>query len=221
MSYAQWLEYLTKAEKQSLISERHRKVSYKFPDGQQMVEEYCIETGLVQRRLWRRKKQLMGEAEWEVEMGDEFRQIGESPQSKPTIGEGDSILNADLGDFIIRASDVEPIVSKRVTKRNIEWRIRNLPYPLNVYVLEVDESKKTIIVKTTNRKYYKVLRVQELERCNTVPKLENITKHHQFNTLIITYRKPEIVSKMEAEVLLLLKNVETETDMSALMARFM
>lgn len=220
MSYANWIEYLSKAEKKSLISESHRKVWYKFHDGQQMVEEYCIETGVIQKRLWQRKRQLMSEAEWEVEVGDECRQIGDQ-RPKTNIGDGDCLNPDFLSEFTIRASNTEPIVSKRVTKKNIEWRIRNLPYPLNVYMLEVDEERKAIVVKTTNHKYYKVLRVHELERCNTIPTLANITKHHQFNTLIITYRKPDIVCAMEAQVLIMLKDVETEADMSAIMARFM
>jgi len=53
------------------------------------------------------------------------------------------------------------------------------------------------------------------------PCWESLSVHHQFNTLIITYQKPAILCEMEAQVLLLLKNVETETDMDDLLKGLM
>ncbi|XP_046807536.1 protein DPCD [Lucilia cuprina] len=209
MSYENWLNYLKSAEKNSMISGRCRKIFYKFPDGQQMAEEYSLDTGVVQKRAWRKSKQLMGEPEWEVELGEDPRQLA-------AVNDTSDLRNED-GSFTVKISNTEPILTKRITKKNIEWRIRNLPYSIEVYQVQADPEKRAIIVKTTNKKYYKVIPLQDLDRCGLVPTQANISVHHQYNTLIITYKKPELLCEMEAQVLLLLKEVETETDMEELL----
>ncbi|ALC43538.1 CG13901 [Drosophila busckii] len=198
-----------------MMSGKLRKVLYKFPDGQQMAEEYNLDTGIVQRRAWRKCKQLMGQPEWEIELGEEPRQINYGGAG---AGDADSMSGSE---FTVRESNSEPLLTKRVTKKNIEWRIRNLPYPLNVYNVSADAQKRAIVVRTSNKKYYKVIPVPDLDRCGVPPVQANISIHHQFNTLIITYQKPDIMCEMEAQVLLLLKNVETETDMDDLLKGLM
>lgn len=212
MSYENWLNYLRSAEKHSMISGQCRKIHYKFPDGQQMAEEYSMETGIVQRRAWRKCKQLMGEPEWEIELGETPRQINQG-----LGGGGDADNSSVNNDFTLLESNTSPVITKRITKKNIEWRIRNLPYPIQVYQVTTEPDKRAIVVRTTNKKYYKVISVPELDRCNLLPTQANISTHHQYNTLIITYSKPPLLNEMEAQVLLLLKDVETETDMEALL----
>uniref|UniRef100_A0A1A9W7N5 Protein DPCD n=1 Tax=Glossina brevipalpis TaxID=37001 RepID=A0A1A9W7N5_9MUSC len=188
MSYRNWLNYLSSAEKSSVINGRIRKIHYKFPDGQQMAEEYSMDTGVLQKRGWRKPQQLLGESEWEVEVGEDYRQLG-------CTGDADKIPNTDH-NFTVKISNTEPTL---------------------IYQVLADSTKKAIVVKTTNKKYYKVIKVQELDRCELLPSQANISTHHQYNTLIITYRKPDVVCEMEAEVLLLLKDIETETDMGELL----
>ncbi|XP_017098235.2 protein DPCD [Drosophila bipectinata] len=219
MSYQNWLNYLQSAEKNSMISGRLRKVLYKFPDGQQMAEEYNMDTGIIQRRAWRKCKQLMGEPEWEIELGEEPRQLNWSGNKQN--GPGGDAEPLGGSEFTVRESNTAPLLSKRVTKKNIEWRIRNMPYPLDVYNVTASPEQRAIIVRTSNKKYYKVIPVQDLDRCGVAPAQDNISVHHQFNTLIITYKKPDILCEMEAQVLLLLKNVETETDMDDLLKGLM
>ncbi|XP_055679344.1 protein DPCD [Lutzomyia longipalpis] len=196
MSFVEWVNLIRAAEKTSIISGGQRKVHYTFPDGQEMVEEYSLETGVIQRRAWRKKKDLRGEPDWELELGDCVKEL--------RIG----------GDFIMREANTEPIISKRITKSNIEWRIRNLPYPIETYSVTADTEKKSIVVRTTNKKYYKIIQIPELQRCNSLPKQENISFKHQHNTLIISYQKPKILLEMEKAVLLELKDVETTTDVN-------
>ncbi|XP_034658837.1 protein DPCD [Drosophila subobscura] len=219
MSYENWLNYLTSAEKNSMISGRLRKVLYKFPDGQQMAEDYSLDTGIVLRRAWRKCKQLMGQPEWEIELGEEPRQLNWS--GNKANGAGGDVDNTPDDDFMLRESNSAPLLAKRVTKKNIEWRIRNMPYPLEVYNVSASPEQRSIVVRTTNKKYYKVIPVPELDRCGTPPAQANLSVHHQFNTLIITYLKPAILCEMEAQVLLLLKDVETETDMDDLLKGLM
>ncbi|XP_055911197.1 protein DPCD [Eupeodes corollae] len=203
MSYTNWLKDIRNAEKSSMISGRVRKVFYKFLDGRQMAEEYSLDTGVIQKRAWKKSKTLMGESDWEIE-------VGETPNLNLNT------QNPEEG-FTVRQSVSEPILSKRVTKHNIEWRIRNLPYSIDTYQVTADKEKRAIVVRTTNKKYYKSINVPELERCSLLPEQDNISIHHQYNTLIITYKKPALLCEMEAEVLLVLKDVETETDMEEML----
>ncbi|KAH8303847.1 hypothetical protein KR018_012103 [Drosophila ironensis] len=219
MSYQNWLMYLQSAEKHSMISGTLRKVLYKFPDGKQMAEEYNLTTGIVVRRAWRKCKQLMGEPEWDTELGEEPRQMNWQANNPSVPGGSPKTLPET--EFTLRETNTAPILTKRITKKNIEWRIRNLPFPLNVYSVSVCPLQRAIIVRTVNKKYYKVIPMPDLERCGVAPAQANISLHHQFNTLIITYQKPDIMCEMEAQVLLMLKDVETETDMDDLLKGLM
>lgn len=80
----------------------------------------------------------------------------------------------------------QPILTKRLTRNNIEWRIRNLPYSLETYNVTADQTKKLIVVRTTNKKYFKEIQVPELSRCGLLPTQEHLSIAHQLNTLIIT-----------------------------------
>lgn len=75
MSFANWLNEIKKAEKSSAIAGRSRKVHYKFADGKEMAEEYSMDTGVIQRRAWKREKTLGGEPDWELELGDKVRSL--------------------------------------------------------------------------------------------------------------------------------------------------
>ena len=168
MSFANWLKLIRDAKKTSMITGKIRKIHYTFPNGKEMVEEYSMETGVVQRRCWKLSKELMGDPKWEIELGEELNIPGKDPS------------------FSVREDNESPTLTKRITKKNIEWRIRNLPYPIENYQVSADPDKNCIIVRTTNKKYYKIITVPELERCSIQPKQENIAIFHQYSTLIIT-----------------------------------
>ena len=68
----------------------------------------------------------------------------------------------------------------------MEWRIRNLPYEIDNYLISVDKQQTTIIVKTVNKKYFKVLKVPDFERIGLQLNPELLTYSYQFKTLIIT-----------------------------------
>lgn len=71
-----------------------------------------------------------------------------------------------------------------MTKSALEWRIRNLSYPKDVYSVTAEEDE-TITVRTSNKKYFKKIVVPDLERIGLKPKQENISFSHRFDTLII------------------------------------
>ena len=43
--------------------------------------------------------------------------------------------------------------SRKDTATVFQWRIRNLPYPINNYIITVDDDSAGITIKTVNKKY--------------------------------------------------------------------
>ncbi|CAH0720113.1 unnamed protein product, partial [Brenthis ino] len=177
-----WYKSLLNAEKTCLKEDKIKKVHYKFEDGKEMVEEYNVDTNVLLRRAWKMKGKLGGEGKWSVEIGDPI------PDATP---------NNDVID-IIESKD-EPILLKRNTRVNIEWRIRNLPYPIETYSIKANNDEKCIIISTSNKKYYKKLEVLELLRLGLPLEQMNINASHKFNTLIVTYKKPQQLLDMDRE----------------------
>uniref|UniRef100_A0A6M2DIZ7 Protein DPCD n=1 Tax=Xenopsylla cheopis TaxID=163159 RepID=A0A6M2DIZ7_XENCH len=176
----EWLSLIRSAEKSAMIKDKLRKIHYKFPDGREMVEEYNTDTNVLSRRAWKKGSELGGQGTWIMELGDPLPQQMQAPD---TIG--------------IMESNTEPTLLKRMTRINIEWRIRNLSYPLETYAVSADINKNCIVVRTTNKKYYKEIDVPELKRTGLKPEQSRISINHQYNTLIITYKKPQEVIDLE------------------------
>ena len=183
---SQWLSYVSSAKKSALIENGVRKVHYKLSDGKEMVEEYSMDTDVLQRRMWKVSDAVRGE-KWMVEIGDPLAPFD------------------NLDSIGIKENATAPMLTKRITKRSIEWRIRNLPYPLEVYSVKADDDG--ITVRTSNKKYFKKIEVQELLRAGLKCDDSLISINHQFNTLIILYKKPREVMEMEAKILEMVKSV--------------
>lgn len=66
---------------------------------------------------------------------------------------------------MIKSSNT-PIFLRKDTLDNFQWRIRNLPYPLEAYILEIDPDKQQIVIKTTVKKYYKRFDIPDMKRAN-------------------------------------------------------
>lgn len=190
-----WYQSLLDAEKSCLKEDQIKKVHYKFKDNTEMVEEYNVDTHVMLRRAWKIKSRLGGEGKWNVEVGDPIPEV-------TTI--------IDAAD-IIEAKD-QPVITRRNTRVNLEWRIRNLPYPIETYSISANNDEKSIIVKTTNKKYFKKLNIPELARLNLPVEQPNIQSNHQFNTLIILYKKPQLLLEMEKDWFEELKKVKPIKD---------
>ncbi|XP_049295154.1 protein DPCD [Anopheles funestus] len=191
MSYESWLGLIKAANKSSIIQGKVRKVHYRFPDGREMAEEYSTDTGVVLRRAWKNKTALLQKEEWTIELGDSIP------------------VGLKENELMLRESCSEPMLSKRVTRNALEWRIRNLPFPISIYTVTCEENDGTITVRTSNKKYFKKIEVPELKRCNICPSQEGLTVAHKNCTLIITYKKPAILLDMERAILTILQDVET------------
>ena len=71
----------------------------------------------------------------------------------------------------------------------LEWRIRNLPYPLSTYSVTVSPEERVIIVRTTNKKYFKKLSIPDLDRAGLPFCQNNLNFSHRYNTLVIEVSK--------------------------------
>ncbi|XP_047509354.1 protein DPCD [Pieris napi] len=177
-----WYKSLLDAEKTSLKEDKIRKIHYKFEDDREMVEEYNVDTHVLLRRSWKVKGKLGSEGKWDVEIGDPIP---------------DGIQSIESTE-IVESKD-QPIVMRRNTRVNLEWRIRNLPYPIETYCIKANNEDKFIILSTTNKKYYKKLQIPELTRLGLSIEQANIQSSHKYNTLIIMYKKPQQLLDMEKD----------------------
>jgi hypothetical protein len=175
-----WIATLKAAKKACMVQDDRRKIHFNLPDGSEMVEEYDQRTGDLVVRKWRRKSTLGANSKWEFE-------VGEAPY--------DHMMSLEAEH--IRASNTNPIFVRRDSSRAFEWRIRNLPYSLATYDVKVDHDKRHIVVKTTNRKYYKKYDIPDMVRSGLQLEQSSLSIAHANNTLIITYRKPHVIMEQE------------------------
>uniref|UniRef100_A0A8C0K7K7 Protein DPCD n=1 Tax=Canis lupus dingo TaxID=286419 RepID=A0A8C0K7K7_CANLU len=171
MAVTGWLECLRTAEKTALLQDGRRKVHYLFPDGKEMAEEYDEKTGELLVRKWRVKSALGALGQWQIEVGE-----------PAFLGAG------SLGPEFIKENNANPIFMRKDTKMSFQWRIRNLPYPKDVYSVCVDQKERCIIVRTTNKKYYKKFSIPDLDRHQLPVDGSLLSFAHANCTLIISVR---------------------------------
>ncbi|XP_066149256.1 protein DPCD [Euwallacea fornicatus] len=189
-----WFTQLQKAKKTCLVDKNLKKIHFDFGDGRELVEEYDLSTALLTRRAWRFNKGFnKNEETWEIEVGDP------EPNYKPN------------DKCMIRENSNQPFVTKSVTKSTLEWRIRNLPYSVDIYSVVVDKASYSLIVKTTNKKYYKKLPVQDLERLGIELEQKDVSFSHKFNTLIVTYNKPKKLQDVERAIFNEVKQIQPKS----------
>ncbi|XP_045294610.1 protein DPCD isoform X1 [Leopardus geoffroyi] len=192
MAVTGWLESLRTAEKTALLQDGRRKVHYLFPDGKEMAEEYDEKSGELLVRKWRVKSALGALGQWQIEVGE---------PALPGAG--------SLGPEFIKENNANPIFMRKDTKMNFQWRIRNLPYPKDVYSVCVDHKERCIVVRTTNKKYYKKFSIPDLDRHQLPLDESSLSFAHANCTLIISYQKPKEILVAEAELQKELKKVKT------------
>uniref|UniRef100_A0A8B9BT98 Protein DPCD n=1 Tax=Anser brachyrhynchus TaxID=132585 RepID=A0A8B9BT98_9AVES len=134
MAVPGWLERLRAAGKTALLQDGKRKIHYLFEDGKEMAEEYDVKTGQLVSRKWREKSTLGGSGKWQVEVGE---------PASPLLG----ALESEL----IKESSSNPVFMRKDTLTSFQWRIRNLPYPKEVYSVSVEKEQRCCVVRTTNK----------------------------------------------------------------------
>ena len=94
----------------------------------------------------------------------------------------------------------QPTVSRCDTAREFVWRVRNVPWPAETYSVTVEE--RDVVLRTSNRKFFKRLKLPELDAAKPPLPLSAaaLTWHHAGTTLAISYRKPpEVLAAESAE----------------------
>ncbi|XP_030044792.1 protein DPCD [Microcaecilia unicolor] len=195
MAVVSWLESLRVAKKTSLLQDGRRKVHYLFLDGKEMAEEYDVRTSELLVRKWRQKNALGAYGQWQIEVGEL------APLSS-------GMLESDH----IKESSCNPIFMRKDTKTSFQWRIRNLPYPKDVYEVSVDQNERCCIVRTSNKKYYKKFSIPDMDRCQLPLDNAALSFTHANNTLIITYHKPKEILALEEELQKELKKLKASKD---------
>eukprot|EP00658_Telonema_sp_P-2_P055322 TRINITY_DN4397_c0_g1_i6.p1 TRINITY_DN4397_c0_g1~~TRINITY_DN4397_c0_g1_i6.p1 ORF type:complete len:267 (-),score=66.83 TRINITY_DN4397_c0_g1_i6:230-946(-) len=140
----------------------------------EMVEDY---DQIVQQLYCRKTRSISGlgkHGAWTVEIGDP---------------EMDAVADSN-GGLMFKASSNNPIFARYDTPRAFEWRVRNLSWPAEVYSVEVDPEAQQIVIRTSNKKYFKRFGVPELLEIGLELEPESISHSFNMNTLVIHYEKP-------------------------------
>ncbi|GLD60941.1 protein DPCD [Lates japonicus] len=191
MAVQSWIDILKSSKKTALIHDGKRKIHYLFTDGKEMAEEYDLKTDELIVRKWRHKSTLGAQGQWKVEVGE--------PLVNPVTS-----LDSD----VIKENCSNPVFMRKDTKSSFQWRIRNLPYPKDVFCVFVEPSERCIIIKTSNKKYYKKFSIPDLDRSQLPFECSALSFTHANNTLIVSYKKPKEILTLEQEQLKELKKLK-------------
>ncbi|XP_041641785.1 protein DPCD [Cheilinus undulatus] len=191
MAVQSWIDSLKSSKKTALTHDGKRKIHYLFKDGREMAEEYDLITDELIVRKWRAKSTLGAQGQWQVEVGEPF--------SGPVTS---------LDSEVIKENCSNPVFMRKDTKTCFQWRIRNLPYPKDVFCVFVESSERCIIIKTSNKKYYKKFRITDLDRSQVPLDGSALSFTHANNTLIISYKKPKEILTLEQDLLKELKKLK-------------
>ena len=135
------------------------------------MEERDQNTNELFLRKWKRPNKDLGQIEWEYEVGEDTKRF-------------------DPEQDLLQANSANPYFIRKDTTERFEWRVRNLPYPKDNYIIEVDHQKQQIVLKTVNKKYYKRIEVPDLRRAGLEIDEAAIVWKYSNNTVIIGYDKP-------------------------------
>lgn len=188
-----WESSLESAQKTAVLQDGRRKVHYTFNDGNEMVEEYDSKTDELLLRKWRKKGTFGNAKPWEIEVGE--------PQQVAAH------LASESG--LIESSN-NPVFIQRHPQGCFQFRIRNLTYPIDVYNITIEG--RMIVVRTTNKKYFKKIPLLDLDRLGLEVDPTALTYTHANNTLIITYKKPQSLLEFEQRLLKRVKKLKNDGD---------
>ena len=155
--------------KTALIQGGKKKVHASYVGGVEMVEEYDVITDKLLTRKWKKESQLGGEGNWEFEIGGS---------------------NGSANEFL-QESSTNPILVRSDDPKSFEWRIRNLPHPKEVYRVTIENSE--IVIRTSNKKYFKKLSIPDMRRMNLPLDEKSLSWKYAHNTLVLSYAKPDSI----------------------------
>ncbi|XP_077427007.1 protein DPCD [Vanacampus margaritifer] len=191
MAAQSWIDNLKSSKKTALIHDGKRKIHYLFGDGKEMAEEYDLRTDELVVRKWRHKNTLGAQGQWEVEVGE------------PPVGPAAS-LDAEM----LTENCSNPVFMRKDTNNSFQWRIRNLPHPKDVFNVSVQAPERCIVIKTSNKKYYKKFGVPDLDRSQLPLDSSALSFTHANSTLIVSYKKPKEILTLEQDLMKELKKLK-------------
>nr|ACQ58657.1 DPCD [Anoplopoma fimbria] len=156
-----------------------------------MAEEYDLKTDGLLVRKWRLKSTLGAQCQWQVEVGE--------PLAGP-------VTSAD--SEVIKENCSNPVFLRKDTNTSFQWRVRNLPFPRDVFSVFAEPSDRCIIIKTSNKKYYKKFSITDLDRSKLPLDNSALSHTHANNTSIVSYKKPKEILTLEQELLKELKKLK-------------
>lgn len=175
------------------------------PQKVEMIEEYRLHEKPYRRGNGRRVSELVTR-KWRVKdsiknYGPYFYEVGEPTVASSGQGEAKQV----------RESASNPVWKSREAAEFWEWRVENIDYPVETYAVSVDEGKQQLVLRTSNRKFYKRWKIEELRRRGQALDLACASYEHDgASTLTIRYGKSDeqLTADLERElgVLELLRN---------------
>ncbi|EAX97167.1 DPCD protein, putative [Trichomonas vaginalis G3] len=154
----------------------YKTIVYDEKEGKQVVDICELDTGKLLARKERVRHTSGSDGPWEWTYGSPIEQ----KQEVETIS----------------ASSKNPVFLRLDTDNEWQWRVRNIPYPANFYNVTVDEPKNQIVIRTTNKKYFKRIDAPEGEKF--VP--SKLQWAWSYNTLVIQHEKPPRVVAADKEL---------------------
>lgn len=188
----------------SVIVAGKRQITSKYTDGAEVYEEYDVVTDDLLLRKRRQKNSFGAMSDWVVEIGTDVKSH-----------------TKNLHQNLIVESSGSPELVRQDTKEAHVFRIRNLPYPKEVFSVTIEKSSPStssaskdsdaanatgekkievgeIVVRTSNKRYFKRIDIPDMVRANIPLDASHLSFDVKHNTLIITYKKHLAILTAEA-----------------------
>ena len=174
-----WKEKLISARKTAIVQGSIRKVHYELGNEDELAEDYDMKTGELLVRKWKKASTIGKKTDWIYEVGC------------PPLS------NSGTADTMWESSST-PRAFRQDSKTHFAWRIQPLPWPMSNYKISVEGN--VITIKTENKKYYKKLQIEDMERYNFPLLAKHVNCAHANSTLMISYEKPPPVLQLEQSI---------------------
>ncbi|GIQ86691.1 protein DPCD [Kipferlia bialata] len=165
-------------KKSVIVREGRQKIHSAFPDGSECVEEFDLKTQQCIVRKWRKKDMLGRESKWDYELGEP--------------AEGEDLATGVSGMWLSKDA---PVLHRLDHDEYIVLRVRNCPWPLKVYNARCEDGH--VVIRTSNKKYYKKCPMPEMERAGITLDNKMLMLRHSGSTLLVFYRKPPMLLHAE------------------------
>lgn len=156
---------------------QYKQIAYTDKNtGAEVVELCLIDSGELVARKERKRTVYGADMPWEITYGQ-------------PISEKRDVETLQL------SQSKNPVFFRQDTPTDWCWRIRQIPYPANFYQVTVDEANNQVVVRTTNKKYFKKIDAPHGEKMVS----SEVNWNWQYETLVITHKKPPRVLSAEKQ----------------------